>query len=114
MAGGWEEEPADGAIEAAGEGDDLGGVDVATPFAVVGLLDRRDAGLVEAVAEERLESVAGLDLGPAGVAAGAGEVVGDDLVDGERRWRRGCATGAFADGHRRQSSNTVHDCLTSL
>ena len=55
VAGGWEEEPGDGAIEAAGERKDLGGVDVATPFAVVGLLDRRDAGLVEAVTEERLE-----------------------------------------------------------
>ena len=36
----WEEEPADGSSEAAGEGDDVGGVDVATPFGVVGLLDR--------------------------------------------------------------------------
>ena len=40
LTGRRQEEPPDGETEAAGEGDDLGDVDVPTPVAVVGLLDR--------------------------------------------------------------------------
>jgi hypothetical protein len=76
--------------------NNFSGVDVATPHAVVSLLDRRDSGLAEAIAEERCESPARLDLSPSGVPTGKGEVVGDDLVDGERR-RTGGGLSGFPD-----------------
>ena len=83
---GGKEEPTDRLVETAGERDDLGHVDVAAPVAVERLLDRRDAGLVQALAEERLKGLAGLRLRPASLLAGTTEVERHDLVNRQRRY----------------------------
>ena len=80
---GRHEEPGDGQLEGAGEGDDLVGVEVADAVAVDGALGGGVVGLRPADAEVGLEGLAGLVLGPALQEPGLGEVVGDDLVRGE-------------------------------
>jgi hypothetical protein len=62
---GWHEEPADGELEGAGEGDDLVGVEVADELAGDGAFGLGDAGFGPALADVGLECLGGLVLGPA-------------------------------------------------
>ena len=65
-------------------------IELAAAIAVPRPLDRRDAGLGQALAEIRLEAIGELLLRPTPELARGADVVRDDLVEidlGRRRWR---------------------------
>ena len=81
MVGRWgEEEPHQGQVEGEREGQDLLGVELSAPLALVGPFDGRDAGLGKALAKERLKGLCGLFVGPPPQLSGQTEVVGLDPV----------------------------------